>query len=153
MGVIATKSGITREFTCAQYDAMDAGGGWTVESRNCEADNLKAVRSPFAASDAGDAIFAYTSRRFIRFQVASPGAGQAISGDLLTQSFVIKSSGSARTISIGTTPGGTEIIDNEPIRAGEAWVWTFIAYYEDPTFYFTPSATIDGYIVFDLLSQ
>lgn len=153
MGVIASKSGIIKEFTCAQWDAMDSGGAWTLESRNCEADNLKAVRSPFASSDVGNQIFAYTTRRSIRFLIDNPGAGQAISGDVLTQSFVIKSSGSARTISIGTTAGGTEIVDNEPIRSGESWVWTSVQYYEDPTFYFTPSATIDGFIVFDLLSQ
>ena len=152
MGVIATKNGITRELTCAQYDAMNAGDGWTVESRNCLSDNLVAVRSPYASADTGTAIFAYTSRRSIRFSIDTPGEGQAIAGDLLTQSFVIKS-GSARTVSIGTTPGGTEIVDNEPIRSGEAWVWTWIQYYEDPTFYFTPSALIEGYIVFDVLAQ
>jgi len=153
MPVIASKSGITKSFTCSQWDAMGVGNnGWTLESRDCSGEYLLSMRSPYASYDVGTAIFAYVSRRVIKVTVDSPGAGQAIAGDVLTQTFVVLSAGSDRTISIGTTAGGTDIIDNEPIRSGVNFEYTYIKYYDNPTFHFTVSATCECYIVFDILN-
>jgi hypothetical protein len=154
MPVIASKSGITRSFTCSQWDAMGSTfNGWTLESRDCSGEYLTKTKSPYASYDLGAAIFTYVSRRVIKVTVDSPGAGQAIAGDILTQTFVVTPSGSDRTISIGTTSGGTDVIDNEPIRANTPFEYTTIRYFADPTFHFTVSATCLIYIVFDTLNS
>lgn len=53
MPVVAQKGGIVFTFTCRQWAAMDAGGGWTAISEDCNGQDAELPRTPFASAASG----------------------------------------------------------------------------------------------------
>ena len=61
------------------------------------------------------------------------------------------SAGLARTISIGTTSGGYEICQDEPINNGSRWTLAYTDFFDTPTFYVTCSSGTSMYFGYDTL--
>ena len=156
--IYATATGGTysRWFTDAQYQAMDpAQTTWTFDLSTW----LPGVevnpkeQSPYATKNTSSGLFGTMGRRMDLVVVEAPGGGKILSGEILLQSIAVRAASGTRTISVGTTFEGTDIIDNETIRTGENFTYTFIQYLGyDPTIYITADADMAVWIVYDKLT-
>jgi hypothetical protein len=84
-------------------------------------------------------------------EFAAIGGTKTINGKIMSAYFAADSAGLARTISIGTTSGGYEICENEPINNGSRWTLAYTDFFDSPTFYVTCSSGTSMYFGYDTL--
>jgi len=79
------------------------------------------------------------------------GGTKTINGKIMSAYFAADSAGLARTISIGTTSGGYEICQDEPINNGSRWTLAYTEFFDSPTFYITCDSAVSMYFGYDTL--
>lgn len=140
--VTIEKSGIRRDVTCAQWVLMGTtGSGWSLISADCDSDYTKLIRSPFASYDFSATIVNNLGAQTYTATINNPG-GEVLVGQKKTLSLiVVEPASGVRTISAGTTVGGTDLVDNERINSNQSFEYGFNKYFPlGVIIYFTVSA-------------
>lgn len=140
MSVTAAKSGIVRQMTCAQWANLSPSSGWVLVTSNCDQEYTQKTASPYASS--GTAPSAPSG--IITATITAPDGTVAIPAGRLLQHIVVQAETGARTISVGTTDGGGEIVDAENITSDRAFEISQTKFFASAgLLYFTVSADAD----------